>query len=69
MSATAVALFPLLLRSTVAAAYDVTAYGASTGRHALLVGLSWWIPALLLAVGYFSYLFRSFAGKVRELHY
>jgi cytochrome d ubiquinol oxidase subunit II len=67
--ATAAALFPVMLRSTVAATYDVTAYGAATGRRGLLLGLTWWIPALLLAVAYFAYLFRSFAGKVRELHY
>jgi len=67
--ATACALFPVLLRSTVAASFDVTAFSAATGRRGLLLGLTWWIPALLLAVGYFAYLFRSFAGKVRELHY
>ncbi|MDB4967327.1 MAG: Cytochrome d ubiquinol oxidase subunit [Myxococcales bacterium] len=67
--ATAASLFPVLLRSTVDARWDVTAYGAATGRRGLMLGLTWWIPALLLAVGYFAYLFRSFAGKVRELHY
>jgi cytochrome d ubiquinol oxidase subunit II len=67
--ATAAALFPTLLRSTVDARFDVTAYTAATSRHGLLVGLAWWIPALLLALGYFTYLFRSFAGKVRDLHY
>jgi cytochrome d ubiquinol oxidase subunit II len=69
MLATAAALFPLLLRSTVAEAFDVTAYGAATGRRGLMLGLTWWIPALLLAIGYFTYLFRSFAGKVRDLHH
>ena len=66
---TAAALFPLLLRSTLDPRFDVTAYGAATGRRALMLGLTWWIPALLLAVGYFAYLFRAFSGKVRELHY
>jgi cytochrome d ubiquinol oxidase subunit II len=67
--ATAAALFPLLLRSTVDARFDLTAYGAATGRRGMLLGLTWWIPALLLAIGYFTYLFRSFAGKVRDLHH
>jgi cytochrome d ubiquinol oxidase subunit II len=67
--ATAAALFPTLLRSTVDPRYDVTAYTAATSRRGLLLGLTWWIPALLLAVGYFTYLFRSFAGKVRDLHH
>src|SRR5262249_20248918 len=69
LAATATALFPIMLRSTVDRAFDVTAYNAATGRRGLLMGLTWWIPALLLAIGYFTYLFRSFAGKVRQLHY
>jgi cytochrome d ubiquinol oxidase subunit II len=69
LGATATALFPTLVRSTVDRAFDVTAFGAATGRHGLLLGLAWWIPALLLAIGYFTYLFRSFAGKVRQTHY
>jgi cytochrome d ubiquinol oxidase subunit II len=68
LSATAAALFPTILRSTVDSAFDVTAYNAATGHHGLVVGLTWWIPALLLAVGYFTYLFRAFAGKVRPDH-
>jgi cytochrome d ubiquinol oxidase subunit II len=69
--ATAAALYPTILRSTVASAYDVTAYNGATGHHGLAVGLMWWIPALLLAIGYFTYLFRSFAGKVKhdDVHY
>ena len=67
LAATAAALFPVLLRSTVDARYDVTASGAATGHHGLAWGLIWWIPALALAVAYFAYLFRSFAGKVRRV--
>jgi cytochrome d ubiquinol oxidase subunit II len=63
--ATAASLYPVILRSTIDARFDVTAAGAATGHHALAVGLIWWIPALALAVFYFVYLFRSFAGKVR----
>lgn len=66
--ATAAALYPVLLRSTVDPAFDVTAATAATGRRGLTLGLCWWIPALVLAVAYFAYLFRSFSGKVRELH-
>jgi len=59
----------VILRSTVDARYDVTAPGAATGHHGLAWGLTWWIPALALAVAYFWYLFRSFAGKVRASHH
>ncbi len=67
--ATAAALFPIILRSTVDARYDLTAASAATGRRGLLLGLTWWIPALVLAVAYFWYLFRSFSGKVRASRY
>ena len=67
--ATAASEYPVILRSTVAARYDITAPGAATGHHGLAWGLTWWLPALALAVGYFVYLFRSFAGKVRAPRY
>ena len=69
LAATAAALYPVILRSSIDARWNVTATGAATGRHALVVGLTWWIPALVLAVAYFAYLFRSFAGKVRGSHH
>ena len=69
LGATAAALYPVILRSTIDAHFDVTAASAATGRHALAVGLIWWIPALVLAVAYFAYLFRSFAGKARASHH
>jgi len=31
----------------------------------LAVGLIWWSIGIVLAVGYFSYLFYSFRGKVK----
>lgn len=62
--ATAAALFPVLLRSTLGPQFDVTAFNATAGRAGLTVGLRWWIPALILAALYFAFLFRSFRGKV-----
>ncbi len=69
LGATAASLFPVILRSTIDARYDATAAGAATGHHGLVWGLTWWLPALGLAVAYFVHLFRSFAGKVRASHY
>jgi cytochrome d ubiquinol oxidase subunit II len=62
--ATAAGLFPLILRSSIDPSLSLDAFNASTGSSALTIGLFWWIPAILLAVGYFFYLFRSFRGKV-----
>ena len=69
LAATAASLYPTILRSSVDARFDVTAPAAATGRHGLAWGLTWWLPALALAVAYFAYLFRSFAGKVRASHH
>jgi cytochrome d ubiquinol oxidase subunit II len=65
LGATAVGLYPVILRSTVAPSFDLTAENAASGRDGLVLGLVWWTPAILLAVGYFVFLFRSFRGKVR----
>lgn len=64
LGATAAGLFPVLLRSTIASALDLTAQNAAAGALSLQVGLVWWILAIVLAIGYFSYLFHSFRGKV-----
>ncbi len=63
LAATAGTLFPILLRSTIAPAFTIDAYGAATGRSALASGLAILAPALALAIGYFAYLFRAFRGK------
>jgi cytochrome d ubiquinol oxidase subunit II len=60
----AAGLFPNILVSTLDTGYNLDVYNASVGGTGLRIGLIWWLPALLLAVGYFTYLFRSFRGKV-----
>jgi len=42
----------------------LTVFNSAAGRHSLSVGLLWWIPGILLAVGYFWLLYRHHAGKV-----
>lgn len=72
LAATAAGLFPTLLASTVNSAYDLTVQNSSAGGIGLQVGLVWWSGAILLAIGYFVYLFYSFRGKVtpgEEHHY
>jgi cytochrome d ubiquinol oxidase subunit II len=67
--AAAVVLFPTMLPSTLDPAFDLDAYNASTSAHGLALGLVWWIPALVLATGYFVLVFRSFRGKVDAQDY
>ncbi len=63
--ATVGTLYPVLLRSTIDANYTLDAFNASSGRATLVIGLIVWIPAMVLALGYFTYLYRSFRGKVQ----
>src|SRR6266478_3525577 len=59
LAATAAGLFPLLLPSTIAPAFSLTAAQAATGQHGLRVALIWWTLGISLAVGYAAFLYRS----------
>jgi cytochrome d ubiquinol oxidase subunit II len=45
-------------------AYSLTIKSAKAADYGLKIGLAWWILGILLAAGYFTYVYRSFAGKV-----
>jgi cytochrome d ubiquinol oxidase subunit II len=62
--AAAASLFPVMLKSTLTED-SVTAYGGSSSARSLAVALLWWPPALLLSLGYFTFIFRHYRGKVR----
>jgi cytochrome d ubiquinol oxidase subunit II len=61
----AFALYPVVLPASTNPAYDLTIYNTAAGQHGLTVGLTWWGLGMVLAVGYFVFLFRMFRGKVR----
>jgi cytochrome bd ubiquinol oxidase subunit II len=62
----AFALYPAVLpSSSTIPRYNLTIYNTAAGHHGLTVGLTWWIIGLVLALGYFTFLFRMFRGKVR----
>ena len=60
----AFALYPYLLPASTDPAYSLTIYNAKSGDYSLRVGLVWWLIGITLAIGYFSFLYRSFRGKV-----
>jgi cytochrome d ubiquinol oxidase subunit II len=64
LAMTAGALYPMLLRSSIDPAFSLDVASAANDRTGLALGLMWWIPAIVLALGYFTYLFRSFRHKV-----
>jgi cytochrome d ubiquinol oxidase subunit II len=61
----AFSMYPYLLPATTNPAFSLTIYNARTGAYSLRVGLIWWGLGIALAVGYFTFVYRSFAGKVR----
>jgi cytochrome bd ubiquinol oxidase subunit II len=65
LAATAAGLFPLLLPSTIAPAFSLTAEQAAAGQHGLRVALIWWTLGISLAVGYAAFVYRSARGRVR----
>jgi cytochrome d ubiquinol oxidase subunit II len=64
LSVTAFGLFPNLLPSSTDPSYAITVYNAAAGEYGLRVGLVWWIIGMVLAAGYFIFMYRSFRGKV-----
>ena len=44
--------------------YSLTVTSAKAGAYGLKIGLIWWSIGMLLAAGYFTFVYRSFAGKV-----
>jgi cytochrome d ubiquinol oxidase subunit II len=59
----AVGLYPRLLPATTGSANDITVENALSGPHTLHVGLIWWSFGMVLAVGYFVFVYRMFRGK------
>jgi cytochrome d ubiquinol oxidase subunit II len=61
----AFALYPYLLPASTDPAFGLTIYNTKTGAYSLSVGLIWWGLGIALAIGYFTFLYHSFRGKVK----
>ncbi|HKF27817.1 MAG TPA: cytochrome d ubiquinol oxidase subunit II [Candidatus Binataceae bacterium] len=59
-----VAIFPVMLHSTLAPDNSLTAYAVAASPTALRFALIWWPMGLALAVAYFVLISRQYAGKV-----
>ncbi|MHC4550766.1 MAG: cytochrome d ubiquinol oxidase subunit II [Planctomycetota bacterium] len=57
-------IYPYLLPANTDPALGLTVHGSATSAYGLRVGLAWWIPGMVLAALYFTYVYRRFAGKV-----
>jgi len=58
-------LYPVVLPASTDPSLNLTIFNTAAGHHGLTVGLMWWVPGMILALGYFFFLFRMFKGKVR----
>jgi cytochrome bd ubiquinol oxidase subunit II len=56
-------LFPLVLPARNPA-YSLTVENSQAGSYGLKIGAIWWALGMTLAAGYFTFVYRSFAGKV-----
>jgi cytochrome d ubiquinol oxidase subunit II len=57
-------VFPNVLPSNADPNLSLTVANASAPDFGLSVGLAWFIPGILLAAAYFTFLYRKFYGKV-----
>ena len=44
--------------------YSLTVASAEAPVYGLKIGLIWWVIGMILACGYFTFVYRSFAGKI-----
>ena len=58
-------VYPNVLPSNGDPQLSLTIYNASAAPYGLSIGLRWFIPGIILAAGYFFYVYREFRGKVR----
>jgi cytochrome d ubiquinol oxidase subunit II len=56
-------LYPLVLPARNPL-YSLTVNNAKAGRYGLKIALVWWVLGMILVAGYFTLVYRSFAGKV-----
>jgi cytochrome d ubiquinol oxidase subunit II len=56
-------VFPMVLPARKPI-YSLTVNGAKASDYGLKVGLIWWVVGIMLAAGYFIFVYRSFAGKI-----
>jgi len=64
LATAAFSVWPFVLPSTLDPAAGLTAERAASNAKTLKLALAWWIPGIGIAIAYFVFLYRKFAGKV-----
>ena len=62
----AFAMYPTLLPSNIDQGFSLTIQNSAAGAYGLRVGVVWWVLGILLAAGYFTYVYWSFRSRVRS---
>jgi cytochrome bd-type quinol oxidase subunit 2 len=65
LASAAFGIFPYVLPSHPTPGRGLTVTAAAAPAHGLALGLAWWIPGMLLVLGYFAFTYHRFRGKVR----
>ncbi|HWR17537.1 MAG TPA: cytochrome d ubiquinol oxidase subunit II [Terriglobales bacterium] len=60
----AFAAYPNVLLASGDPANNLTIYNTATGAYGMKVGFVWWSIGIVIAIGYFVFLFKMFKGKV-----
>jgi cytochrome d ubiquinol oxidase subunit II len=66
LAGAAAALYPSLLVASSGPLRNITIYNAAAGRHAMSAGLVWWSAGMLIAAGYFVFVYTMVRGKLRQ---
>jgi cytochrome d ubiquinol oxidase subunit II len=64
LSGAAFALYPQVLPSSSPGIEPLTIANTAAGPYSLRFGVIWWTFGMLLAIGYFVFVYRMFRGKV-----
>lgn len=65
LASAACALYPWVLPSNADPRHGLTIWNSATGNYGLRVALAWWMPGMVLVMGYFLFVYRHFSGKVK----
>jgi cytochrome d ubiquinol oxidase subunit II len=65
LTSAAFGVYPYVLASNGDRGLGLTIYNTAAPGYGLSVGLRWWILGMILAAGYFIFVYRHFAGKIR----
>lgn len=65
LAATAAGLYPNVLPSATDPSLNLTIFNTAAHGYGLSIGVAWWIIGMVLAAGYFIFVYRSFRGKVK----